>query len=1209
MMFDLKWLLVAICCFGSKSIVVAAAKDDSSVGTSKRLPNVWGAYDGAEPKEDVAFRILSEIQLNVGGNQFKSYIFEEWAKADTKSYRLDVVDRQTHVRATIVSNDEIKRKFAYKPFTCSPFAEFAQDLKSFAPFNEFAKLFPSKHSFINAGVASIWLSAISSNEALQTNVSASFDSYTAKATTEFPYKINFYFLPEVGAQLHSVEQIVAIKLVDSKKKVIFQARIIELDSSAQQTKFIISEPLLFEPPEGYGCAPVHVPKPDGIKYSAPANCFSAPTSSGASKGRSFELELVSTLFPSGSGSATSDKLKSHVKSVRLSRGIDPQGCERVVVERQDRFAKSSPTATSGVARVQLRREKRVWSCRNGRGPASVYFDLDEQKNTCLETGQADESFASVIEFPIAVGGEQNTTLTAGVSISSNSLHMLFGEGDAFSLIRAKRIDYLRVTSLIEERRIEEFVLRNREGVQVWKGPASIVRSSTISNEPLNGEEKRGAQKKSSSSVENAKVYVTIKLLAKSLDEIVGEVKLSLTPCRLINAAILHRQLNIGSCLGGVAPPTGANQQQVEFSLSFAPQNCLLDKRSLLRSELEQLVYGKFLEMFSNLVGPPPASKGSSSQDKSESSAAPALDLIQLTGVKVDVLGQELLQVSAKLTEWPKLFAFQQTEGLRFSDSSANNVFRERKSNAADCATSCEHYNCQAFAFSSEFNLCDLLLVDVAPSDLSAIQLVDNNWSVYVKWDRSEKMRPKEFVQLLRERLLNEESANSKLLLELGVYSQYFCEAASFSFESKLSLAPISVEFKAGNGQAKQVVEGNQLELNRLDGDEEENNENQPIKAEYELVLENWRFDNSLDKPDGSVFPIEEANQMSYEQCESLCGEQNCRSFSYCRFERVCLISASLHSTGEIEAKSRKAEACRIFARDYLSRFSQIGEFEFGDEKRPEADYVEEREVFAVGGKRTSRDCATSCIEQATGDDEPRNKCRSFLYCKPNGVEEPPRCYLSPSDGRRQAVGSATRGRRRRRQALNGTTTTTTRDAASATTCTLFARSYLADFKQVNGKRLSSSNQIGATANVHLFDGLSAESCASLCVEQKCTAFHVCRGATGTSLPLCAVLLIGGGVADAFGGDKASEEPLEESKGCTAFRALKGAYLSEAATTAAQDSRPAAQDFGATSCGFRSLLGTIGASLLIGYLLTWLYATNGHVLADYVAGCGSALRSS
>lgn len=1136
--------------FNFVTIVYSYNETGKTGRITAHLSPIWGENQYVDDENLGSYRILSEIQLSKSKTTF---ILEEWLYGPQRQFRMDVIELDTNKRKTILVNGDSNKTFYYEPFTCLPIIDLTKSNLSSELVEKFPqyyhnRLTPQALNIIVGGISSIWFYAMSlknltftpaissldvSSRKTAKRVLKGYDQLSFKPSDKFPYKIKFYSHENTVLASKTIDprSVVAIHLIDSNSvKVSLRAKIIELDISRNlYSEFDDND--FFDLPLGYGC---QVKEPLVQNYKPPENFFTQVP-------HVFNLDVVH-LSPSRYEHDI-DKWQVHSSSLRLVSG-QLQGRQYFAIEKHEYTidkSKNDGQLSSG-KRATLMRTKRVWdlgsSVSSDEKRASMYYEIDQQSGRCLNYGDGHLDEIASLEFTILTDDGQQ--ISSGLTLDTKMIEKLFFDTNGYHLVQESKAKYLRSREIVYEKREQQFQLRNTNGELVWTGPVSLVRRSTVFDfdhvDSINDK----------LTYEDCKVHVSIYLFTKAFDKVLGLIQLTAKPGRLVDGAYFHRELNIDQCLS-----LANNFGPKSIGKNFSPPNSLNFKLSYSLEvgdkcfehiskdgHIEEIIYEKFLS-------------------SAMMTAKNQLDLLQVQDLVINI-DKESVTISGQMLEWPHLFYFHRQLGRKIVKSTGGASFWELKQNEAKCAESCVHYECKLFSYCRKSQMCELFLDDVNSNDgekfgkdNKLIVEPDPECAVYTKRpDKNHSISPLEFIYRYKRAILAEfgdEQSAPKILLNLT-----FDDDDTINNDHKhelIVLSPTSITTTSQLIDNLGIDEGNAAYETRMDKSKTN------ILPDYEIILDNNRF-KTIEKLTND-FPLQEASHvMEWNDCATLCEDNDCRSFSYCQIEKTCLIS-QLHKRKLIDQHVEQADACRLFGRNYLSKFQKVNLV-----PRPSAGIAKELKLGS------QRDCAIECME------ENEFRCKSFLYCPNVGQGYRANdCLL-----RKNRITKA-------KSLIDQTFIHLTNDK-----CETYSRSYLIDFDRFQGKQL---NEEVVQGEIIVQMNLGAELCAAECAEMEessCQAFHVCQGVAVPNRPICAIVS-----QPTDNQTRIKIDDLIETPKCTAFIVSRNSelYIGDTSNLSGESDSNALDQNLTDDTSMHIIvrwivrLVTVLLGLVLGYSLAWL----------------------
>lgn len=817
-----------------------------------------------------------------------------------------------------------------------------------------------------------------------------YDRFIVDANDKFPFEVRFFFY--YGAAEDDPTALAAIHLRRKVKSANNQVRIriISMETMHDAQLRLEESANLFDLPLGYGCERKDSP---GHEYEPPVELDTFASGQPVV----LEFELVSHLPLSLKHDL--DKWHTHSSFLRLVSGrLELDGGhsrEYYMIQIQQHIRMETGQRSSS-----LRSRRRVWDlgepetepdARERQRQASRHYEVDEITGKCTGYGEAQFSETANLVLPMCLPSRSSSTrdafadcaspVWAGLVLDQKQLKKLFADRDGYHLVRYSQDFFAWKSTYLYERRDERFTLYNSSGAIVWVGPVSIIRRHNKFQAGLSDAIRE------TFSPEDSKIRVTINLLTELKDQMIGRISISLLPVH-IDQAQYHRELSqVSACfaqnqeadsaklnsLSLFMPKVAPNRanEPLDFSVLYPVGDISGESVAVLArdGEFREQIYCQFVKSLAAV-------------------SSRRLDPLQFYGIEVEI-DKEVIRISGALVEMSPLLAYKRIKGQRFSLSSKRLTLTEIKSSEAKCAESCHHFRCLKFTFCGGSNLCNLLMSDdvtaaAATQKGSMITFEpDENCDLfehtYNGSSRRLPLSPLQFFHLYKQKLASRADAGKESSDELNLELVYEFNGldedervVSFVFR------PSTVEFWR---RSDRIIEDLALDLSESKLDAEiplesslDNYKEEPPKLEYSLLLSDRKFKGNLAKSSAD-FPIKTANNIdAADQCETLCENNNCNSFAYCKIEKTCLISL-LHRQEQIEPLSESAEFCSILVLNYLSKFERSLQISM-----PPKQATKETRAHST------HDCATYCMEES------EFKCRAFDYCQA-GVQTAPNCFL------------------------------------------------------------------------------------------------------------------------------------------------------------------------------------------------------------------------
>lgn len=915
---------------------------------------------------------------------------------------------------------------------------------------------------------------------------------------------------------------------------------------------------LFELPLGYGCSRRKPYKLGELDYKPPRNCFLS-----SRQPHTCHLEVDTWLpddlsddeidlwrHHSSSMRLVTGRLLDHSYLTVEASDFAPVGEEPELnldtldfdETKNDAAAINNEQSPSQVG-VLMRRVKRVWDLGRvddkdvdeTRRPTPMYFGLTNHLKKCETVGHAELNELPNIEFSLILpdgfdqqvshstgnvtasseAGQRTTTRTLGLTLVDHAMMSeLFEQLEGYKLVREASEPWLKYQTVQMERRVDQFEFRDRNGRVAWVGPVSLIREfhfmDTFSDHITSIEDGQAAPDSSRLEVpaDALRVKLTIIPYTKRLDRQLGRIQLTMSPGLRVDEAYLHRELDIGPCLrastslaeGTIAcskmqqdwPQSGsALEASVDFKLIYPLEESLANEQI---PGVRSRVYSEFLRQLT-------------SESLLQAVGGHCLNPLQVTKLSVDI-DPELVRITGTINKWPEMFNYIEHLSARPVVGTRLKVFlSELKPNVELCAQSCSHYECPVFVYSSLAKLCELFewlhthtRQPTKGQRQSTIDYTNDYQSnAYERKLESQPSASPILVLKQMQEVIHEELGDDDKLNELAI-----------ELDSGLVLVPSSL--LVGNELWRQdelSLEGAKamahndtsrpVQLELADGGSLlDKRPGIQIELEFAFFSKKRKFMQEK-ASNREEFPVAESNHLSKGECEQLCLENDCRSYSFCNFESTCIVS-KLIRTEAIQAASEEEDFCFIMVLDHLSKFQATSKSIVDKETLTKTNQQSSSKMTMMEFE-SQRDCAHACLEFQDFT------CRSFFYCPAamgELADQQPgtsgNCFLSGSRQSAMLIGANSK------QSGPGSSSSADSTAASDRFCDYYQRSYVVDYGQYHGKRLASPGTDSGNT-IEILVGLGAEDCASECSRRAagedgqqqasfCRAFHVCFGNTG-----------------------------------------------------------------------------------------------------------------
>jgi hypothetical protein len=1145
--------------------------------------------------------------------------------------------------------------------------------------------------------------------------------------------------------------LIAIHMLDEIfKKTRLTARIIEIGVGPKSIrpptldgrKLSDSDKGVFELPLGYGCARKSSVSHANIVYKPPRNCFNKD------RPHVCFLEAASWLPNDIDGiDEDLDKWVHHSTSLRVASGR-LLGRSYMAVEesdfvpfqsRPDDSDGSEPDGSGeqavGLRSMAMRRARRVWDL----GPTSdptegvrrtnkpIYFELTDHLRSCTTVGHAELNEIPSVEYSLLLpncdeqskpvvdtelprtesasstqtpsqnwthttsggnGNKKTDRCKVGLAlIDDQMLSEFFEQVQDYHLVRLTSAPWIKYQSVEQEKRVDKFEFRDRDGRVAWVGPVSLIRKFHYvdlfgKNEIDSVEDTKNVTESTRPEIPADALRVQLAIMAYNnrLDRKLAHIELTMSPGLLVDEAHFHRELDVEPCFRAPSLLSyterarmrspwwshhlerPSSKDSLDFRLVYPLERPLADEQL---AEARSQIYAKFL-----------ANLNEESLIRSIGSGGGHYHLnpLQVSRLSVDI-EPELVRVTGRLNKWPAVFNFIKRPLARPSNSARMQSFlRELKASEELCAQSCLRHTCPLFAYNDITQLCVLYewACRYAGDEERVIEYKFDKGSTAYEYKQDfngHNASPQLLIRSIKA-AISQTAGNDDLTNPLAIQltdgepgvilvpsslrvgdELWRRDQILLNSPSSDGLRPppnevsadSSVETTEPNNKAtnnRSGPDGGALSLGD-DLEDELDDARLDFQIEFTYFTMDHRF--SIDSPsahDTALFPIGEAHHLSQLECQELCMENDCRSFSYCSFEKACFISKLVRSDA-IKKSMQREEFCFIMIIDYLSKFHATTDLQL-DRRLLGADSEQQQPAPAGGAGvqkavlrlMSSMDCAEACLNFA------EFTCKAFLFCRPDDerVDTGERDCFMFND--RQVVVAGHLGQQGRAMAppsrRPAASDAAARNTSGLVTCDHYQRSYVADYLEFHGKRLADTRPTDEGRTIEILVGVGADDCASACSQMAsyergdgerqqtsvCNAFHVCFGlddGNTSSTTIKRRQLLCGLLAEDLARSRQNNQSatsrtsvsLVGGAKCTAF--VRSGVASRAASKDNDDEQEderanhqgeKAEPAAAASGGGSSMLGAVIVllGLAIGYTSAWLMT----VLVPFGGGNRSAV---
>jgi len=690
---------------------------------------------------------------------------------------------------------------------------------------------------------------------------------------------------------------------------------------------------------------------------------------------------------------------------------------------------------------RLRKEKQIWWQPSESSTQALVYTIDQSSGKC-EIGHKSPNQLIEFKFPAGSEGEEEFSM----SLSAKRLAELLAEEKNYHLIdEGELFDARReiFRNKFYEYRVHEFEIITSNG-SIRKEPVSLVKQ--ISSRPylLDRMDKDRAQVSPKNRVtleNNYHTVLTIFFFSQDYKHINYKLSLDVVGNFGIDLDYLHSLLDVTECY-----PT---ERKREITAKYPLESTnLMETCRVNQRYLRNYLYANLFFDHDSLLSP--------------------LQIAKLE-TSVDAFN---LKTRMTVLDIPVSHGFEMKRDRTFETISMYNALQVIASSAEKCSEHCEHRNCFRFAYEPAKRIC---LIDLG--SLGARELIRSGSELYTFVHRDgqdPQNSDKSTNELVRPHY------NAESIIELFLHT---------SLDSTVSL-PDKRDPSRVSGYLDIPVRSNYTDYLL-----------RPTSIDHDLSSMNeFERENSADNDDNLIFgkktgsflleysPAKEGksiksevavsfNFANYDDCEQMCTEMDCRTFSFCESTEVCMISHSeLGSIGKHLKDEPLSSKCAIYKLNDLSKFESYGEV-----------VTSTKDLKAKSHSRvaiTANECSTVCMQ------EKKFACQGFYFC-----QNARGCYLTDEhSGKLVWSPHSPIGFNANQRSKDNKGTTDSKDARSQTVCEYYSRSYIAQFDKYFGKKIDPGQQDGHLSSKSSLFSASSEECAKRCVENQeegCLAFHVC----------------------------------------------------------------------------------------------------------------------
>lgn len=978
-------------------------------------------------------------------------LIEEWAEFDKQLFRLDVI--AGGVRTNYLFDGRSKEMFRFKPFVCDQLMPDSSELSTISSLFYGWNIGDEPETMIALGLGPLWLRASQDNVGQKLAVSENSDSIPLedyiiyyvdlkqRRNNEVPYNLRMYFRQEKKVFVDAVEWITIPAGDDKqekKKKPIVIARV-------KVNKFDLS-PIaesVFELPIGFGCV-------RSFQFDHPLENHASLEllHQGGPNQAILEITLSKSL------DSRLHSWESQRFTARLLRGSMKaigQAHSYFVALIQSRDLKTS----------KIKRTKRVWSAIE-KSPQAVVYTIDQDTSKCQVSH---ESSKDHIQFSLSSSKQQNSKSTKPFTISSDLISSLFNDYEHFHMLRegtdmSSDLDSdenpvgsgVSIKDAMFEKRISNFEIKI-DGSVTWSGPISIIKKISSLFIPTSSLNPVGI---GTEFVTNYHTVMTILFYSQDLSELQYKVVVDLTDKDEVDLNFMHKQLDISACF--------SDQQKSNLIIKYPFETQELGKKIIAIQDLVQEIFR--LDLFESFPIQP----------------------IQVSGIETS-FDKSYMYLRMTMLELPLTQMFELKREMRIvkgeddaSGIKASEPIEMVTPNIEKCASACEHYNCYRFSYDILEHICRISMSEdkvkieeAAQNELYEaveLKLSSDIWGYDDYSGGRSHLRPLEMIDIFEDLYGNkaevEDISDDELipltirieramLPGMHVEDPEYIDLIPASIESDInSMNEFSREEKTlldERGGVKTLIRAQDLSQ---------------LKVLYNIALEEHFFKDNI--------PGTSLEDLSYEDCEQLCENTDCRSFSYCKYNRKCHVTI-LHKLKDIQSASKYDAKCTVFNLDYLSKFDNYG--------LVQAPAVVRKMLF--NSIITAQDCAINCMEETSFT------CQGFFYCDKEQHDGQRKCLMQDKHLEETGLLSTSEHRPKFKASISGDNSIGTNKVKQTNkgACLFYSRSYLAQFDGFFDKNFKIPPEIDSDENSEIVTNLGAESCAQRCIQKSCLAFSVC----------------------------------------------------------------------------------------------------------------------
>lgn len=987
----------------------------------------------------------------------ENLLIEEWAEFGKQLFRLDVI--AGGLRTNYLFDGRSKEIFRFKPFVCDHLKQESEELRTISSLFYGWNIGDEPDTMMALGLGPLWLRASQGDDVQKLEPSKNSDSLPLEEyiiydvnlkqqrNNEVPYNLRMYFRQK-DRFVDAIEWITipAENDKEEKKKKQFVVARLKLN------KFDIS-PIaesVFELPVGYGCV-------RSFQFDHPLESHASLEllHQGGPNQAILEITLSKSL----------DNILHSWESQRFTARL-LRGSIKAIGQAHSYFValiQSRDPKTS-----KIKRTKRVWSAIEKSSQAVVYT-IDQETSKCQVSH---ESTKDHIQFSLSSSKQKDSKSTKPFIISADLISSLFNDYENFHMLRegtdlSSDLDSdenpvgsgVSIKDAMFEKRISNFVI-NIDGSVIWSGPISIIKKISSLAIPTSSLNPAGV---GAEFVTNYHTVVTILFYSQDLSELQYKVVADLTDKDEVDLNFMHKQLDISACF--------SDQQKSNLIIKYPFETPELGKKIVAIQDLVQEIFR--LDLFESFPIQP----------------------IQVSGIETS-FDKSYMYLKMTMLELPLTQMFELKRDMRLvkgkADASglkATEPIEMVSPNVEKCASACEYYNCYRFSYDILEHICRISMSEdevkiekAAQNELYEaveLKLSSDIWGYGDYSGGRSHLRPLEMIEIFEDLYENKaevEDLSDDEFIPLTIrIARVVIPGMHLDDPEYINLIPASIESDINS--MNEFVREEKTLLDETGGTKTliRAQDSFQLKVQYNIVLEEHFFKDNIQ---GTLL-----EDLSYEDCAQLCENTDCRSFSYCKYNRKCHVT-TLHKLIDIQSASKYDAKCTVFSLDYLSKFDNYG--------LVEAPVVVRKKL--LNSIMTAHDCAINCMEETSF------VCQGFFYCDKEQHDGQRKCLMQDKHLEEFGMLSKSIHRPKFKASISGDSSIGTNkvEQANKGACLFYSRSYLAQFDGYFDKSFKIPPEIDSDENSEIVTNLGAESCAQRCIQKSCLAFSVCLNSESQS---------------------------------------------------------------------------------------------------------------